>query len=1275
MRNRIFIVIAIFATLCGSLRAADVNITFDGKQKLYFNARPSWIPTPKWDDASAVFSAYFYGASGSQFAGKAEQIDGLIYAVKVPAGSWHHVIFTRHAPSTTTFDFNGGHGFWNESQPIALKQYQWDNYISEFNIKNDGSDPYCEWNKLYSEQPKNGTTPAALASYWGLTIENISVCDNTEGDPFTLTPNTIDQGAGKYAYNYDMRAHAWFKSTNNGTTWTNVDGKAGTRNSSEEGEMNYNGEKVGAKNSVTYYYLYAKEANDQRLICVTVNKNCEVSCEITSFEITPTAVNVGDNTYTMDGIVAFTKAEGSLIIECDGKQTTIASPESPQAFSLPGLAADGQPETFRAYFSNAGSCEMIKNTTAPLPTSDATTHADQTIAPLDALTLTPTADGTNSWEWTLGDAIVKQSPAANNQCPVTTYDHDTTVTYVYTEYNPLPTLPTNLMYNGDFEDVSVPFHWHTGYKNSNMLNSNKIWDGTTADQKNIYDNTLEDPSDPSLKDNEGHYYVFKNKYGFFGVTTNANTYWKLMSRIAPKDGSYMAVIDGDEVANRQAWYASTSDNPNLKLTRGTTYLFSFWVANINNFGELINNGHQNCAKLQFHIKCHSVEENKWYEADLGQPIDLNEAKYMDLNWHQNSSTFSTRAYFGKDFDADDVTISVVDKNQTGLTIGNDFALDDIQFRAISVVSKSIKAREFFKVIFYETPTVVEQPAITIKQTPACGMTDFTMDVKVDYSALNNKYPVTLQLTDNVYGPLFATPITIDPAVNPTSITLTLPTATYAMLVADGAVHTLTAKITRIDGAGVDKGGENSNTYTAPGVPAINTPVLTVTEPSCDKTTFDIQVAADYRAFKGAKLHYEWDGAEWTNSDLPTLSYKEATWQTATGKLKDLPADGLNHTLRVYSDTTIDCEYTFATVAAPVVPAIDTVKTAYSTLACTDMNTTLTFDLAYTYQQGALTYWVDGLSPQTATYSVADKTKQTLTDLSFANIPADGKSHVLHVSFDGANSCIKSYNLPAAPFSPVINSVTVASVPATVPCDANDYTITVTIVTPYDATGRNIKLSGAKDTTVVTTGTSTVVTIKKTDIGGAAQTVTAAYEATPTCTQTSASFTPPTRTACAALRDTICEGEDYTKNGFNIIAPPIGEAMYLNSVNDTLYLVVADGHSMLSKWTDVLFIDNSDGLFVSYQWYENGYLMLNETQQRLYNPNGLAGKYYCRMTTTDGKIIYTCEQDFDDVTPSRSVNSSAPAAVINRYRVSPHVYIIQERIGDEVVTRKILTPYE
>ena len=128
--------------------------------------------------------------------------------------------------------------------------------------------------------------------------------------------------------------------------------------------------------------------------------------------------------------------------------------------------------------------------------------------------------------------------------------------------------------------------------------------------------------------------------------------------------------------------------------------------------------------------------------------------------------------------------------------------------------------------------------------------------------------------------------------------------------------------------------------------------------------------------------------------------------------------------------------------------------------------------------------------------------------------------------------------------------------------------------------------------------------------------------------------------------------------------------------------IALGGSMLSKWTDVLFINNASGQFVSYQWFKNGTEMSGETEQRFYDPNGLNGAgdtYYCRMTTADGKTIYTCPEAFDDVTPSRTLDGGQSSQVIGIYdtmgrpvqgTLGKGIYIVVEETDGEIRTRKM-----
>ena len=90
---------------------------------------------------------------------------------------------------------------------------------------------------------------------------------------------------------------------------------------------------------------------------------------------------------------------------------------------------------------------------------------------------------------------------------------------------------------------------------------------------------------------------------------------------------------------------------------------------------------------------------------------------------------------------------------------------------------------------------------------------------------------------------------------------------------------------------------------------------------------------------------------------------------------------------------------------------------------------------------------------------------------------------------------------------------------------------------------------------------------------------------------------------------------------------------------------------------------------------DGTAIANENQQYLYRPEGMSGEptlFYCRLTTSDGKTLYTCPMVFDDVPRSAdAAPTTAPAQVIRTYRVGPHVQIVQTIEGDHIQTRKII----
>ena len=1171
-----------------------------------------------WKNDNAKLFLYFFqstNASNNEWMTLNPTEPGSNVFVGTMSGSnpWYdRVIVVRKDPSGTAGNWDHK---WTQSCDINIP----DNGDCSCNFINIYCGATANWKGF---APKASTLPSASSIVsGGVAMEKISICPNDLNGPFSLRAK-LNAAKTQYVYT-DVKGHGWYMSYD-GITWTEVlSGTTGIALDGIDDQIDQNKNQLPATlpNGEIYYYLHSCIPSGRRLIQIKTNStSCDLDCEITSFETAVSNVNADDNTYTLDGMVAFGKASGDLVISCDGVSMTITAPKSPQAFSLYGVPAateDGKKTTATAYFTGDQS-NCSKQITIDVPNAREAVE----VVNVDSLTgktfvLTPKDyDPANTYVWLANGDTIEGAPQV---LVIDPYSKDSTTTYTYKEYYPASGSMEDIIKNGDYEDATG----YGTYKHKSTISDNNFWGiyNNSASQMNFYDTC-------SLAESE--------KSNGFAVVRSAYHFYPTYAKVEAKSGTNFALFDaatGEEGADKKAWYATTAISSKLKLQKGTTYVLSFWAANINNYGEM-----DNAARFKFRIEYNSkVWESK--ELNLADP------EFRNNIWHQCSQTFLA------DEDCNNVTISVVNLNNNVLNVGNDFALDDIQFHPISTVSKVVKSQQQFVVTAHEPK--VDAFTATVVPLDCDAEPNYTVKMHVEFQ--NPKGQLIIKdVTTNTEYP-------------------------YA-----------------------------------------------VSAPFDTPTTLD------------------------TNIVITGL----------------IPA---THTWDAYFEDWTTAQMSGVTTDAPVVPTIDTLHISFSDPGCTELTTTLTFDLDYTYQRGTMTYWVDALPKQTATYTIDDPTKQTLTGLTVANIPADGKNnHVLHVSFDGTNSCVKDYALSTVPFSPVISSVTV-SVPATVQCKDNDYPVSVSLVSPYDATGRNIVLSGSKDTTIVATGTSTTVAFKLTDIGAAvSHTVIAAYEATPTCTTSSTPFIPPTRVSCEKLDTTICEGQTVTWKGTvysgtvgqtdtivvgldsliltvyavpaitiqpmdmfcdneaNILIPFKTTAgnpdMFDVVINDVHYagtavgsdisfprgaeLVAGDytatvtvgesgsdcssqaavnftlaaGDLMYSKWTDVLFISNADGRFVSYQWYNNGSLMYGETQQRLYYSKGLSGTYQCVMTTKEGKTIYTCPQDFEDVQPSRSAEPEPNKVQTEMYdamgraikgQPSKGIYVVIEEIDGERTAKKII----
>ena len=1002
MKTRLF-VLGLFVSLTLSISARE----FEKGERIYFNATPAsatWWKDGTYENTTKLWGRLVDG--GSEYWLEVKWQDATTGYLEIPDDAnairnWKKLVLYRCKASDRNTVFNQT-GEINVDASYALDK----NYIENFYYGTYKEE--ANWEN-FTFSPSG--SPVGASKVDNVSKETIEACISSVGDPLSLQP-VLAGDPLTYDYNHSA-SHAWFKW--DGSAWVALDGQK-TGKYSGSNAWGYEGgtelkETIGAANSHTFYFLWAEKPSRRRFVEVAVTKDCAATCQITDFGAVTSNVNAHDSTFVLDGIVAFESANGKTlrisVTDAKGEHhVDYVNPTTPLIFSLGGLFADGSTGvTAKAEFIGTTYSATTKFD-APNAVTGVTTH-NFTIAPKETKKLEPATDGSGGYTW--HDPSITEHEPTVGPC-----NFDTTIIYTYYEFEDPPSVSGNLIDNGDFSTTDASYYGTINRSNTitgSAISEYNFWGKDVTDASDFYD-TYKDGS--------------SSLYGGFSIVTDANKFWKRYTKKIPaKANTHFALFDADNSGTKKAWVVTTAKSPKLTLAKGTNYMFSFWVANINNYGEM-----NNAAKLQFAIRY--KQGGAWSEEKLlGKPIDLN--NYLDNIWHQNSYVFTSPV------DASEVEILVRDLNASENPGGNDFALDDIQFQPISVVSQAIKNCERFVVKIYEPPTVVDKPVINITKTPACGLTDFAMDVTVSYSTLNDKFPITLELSDDIYGTILTTPL--DPAVNPTSITLSLPTSTYAMLVADGKVHTLTAKITRLDGHGVDKGGQNSNTYTSPGVPAIHEPVLTVQSTACDKTTFDLQVATEYLAFKGTKLQYEWDGKQWAKADLPSLSYKEATWQTATGTLHDLRADGKTHTLRVYSDNeALDCEYTLSPVTAPYGPQITTTSATVQAYACDDATFSVTVKAEFINGQGHNIVFEDWSGKKQVIATAAADTEKEYTFSYAWETPA---THEYKIYFEGAESCANNHKPSfTSPAEPKIDNVAYAIAPVTA-CNVTTYDLTVT----------------------------------------------------------------------------------------------------------------------------------------------------------------------------------------------------------------------------------------
>ena len=667
MRGKRYIVLAaLFTFIAMSVQAR----MFEQGEKIYVNADQTFHDGCfNWANDNAKISLYLWKKSvtGSEQWVTLSVETGALFSGDVPAGDFDRCIIVRGSQAASWT------GKWNQTGNLTIPDVPDRNYISKF--WEGTGDASADWLTYSPAVDKIGAFVAST------TEEAMKVCQNALGYSYTLHPKLK---ADKSDYDYEnVACHSWYVSTDK-STWSSVDGLAGLRDGEQHKDTFYILPNTLPSN-VIYFYLYSSKQAGRRLLKITPDAaDCDYDCMITSFEVACSEVNANDTTYTLDGMIAFGEANGDLVVTCEGQSTTISGAKSPQIFSIPGLRAatsTGKTTVAEAKFTGNTACTATATVNIPNATQGIVfTHIDQWFGETKALNPSG-ANYANEHKWYING---EEKPEMQGAQVSIDFDEPNVTRYTYREFNPPIGTMDDLMNNGNYEsdDASV---YGTKWQKS-VISDYEFWGkypetGTT--QINFYSDTVGTGCvNPNKRNSNG-----------FAVVKNANNFYSTFAKLTAREGEYFALFDAasDGVEGKKAWYTNTTISPSLKLQKGTTYLFSFWAANINNYGEM-----DNAAKLQFQIEYNGKTKK------LGRVLDLGSAEFRNNRWHQCSATFLA------DADATNVTISVVNLNTNKLFVGNDFALDDIQFRAVSSATRSVRIQQVFEVETHDPYTCVER---------------------------------------------------------------------------------------------------------------------------------------------------------------------------------------------------------------------------------------------------------------------------------------------------------------------------------------------------------------------------------------------------------------------------------------------------------------------------------------------------------------------------------------------------------------------------------------
>ena len=1184
--------------------------TFDKGERLYINMEAQSVKEAGGDLAGGWYSttnnfnyAYFFKGSDAAWSSQVKQYKGTVWYVEAPAGDWEYVILTRHNSANASWDnkITQTGNIWFYYMDGSTKKMRDQNYLQNFYYGSDKDQ--ANWEYV-------APAPSGNPQEWSLQYEDEQICTSAAGTKYMLQAKN---------YDYDNTyAHAWFRYEKG--AWTRLQGDEWRNN---EGDKAFEVTLDGV-NSDVFYFLQCARPTMCRSLRVRINQNCEEgalgACKITSFVAVASEANVTDMTSAVNGLVAFDdkKNAGQLQIWCPDIDTVTIDNENietPQTFKLKGFdASTSKTYTLYASFLSGEGCDATCQVTVTPPSATPTTHsttgteADPRLTRFteEDVTLTPDNQDSKYFRWTNtydNDTIIGEYPEVRVHT-FTAPKEEVQIDYYLLGTNDPPEAEGNLISNGTFETEN------------NLESKYDYWG---IDKTNYYD------SHPGAS-------------GGYALVKNANTFYHTYNKVTAHEGQYFGLFDSKITSNiddQAAWIARSGEkNPKLKVRAGVSYLFSFWVANINSFDQM-NNG----AQLQFQISYNGG--SSWN--NLGNEINL--GNYKDNRWHGMSSIATPTV------SSENVVLRVVNKHTSDKNIGNDFALDDIRFEAVTANSSNIAAFERFPVKYLKC--VIQSATFAQRQPIGCG----TKVADVDY---------TIRFV-NPRGDLYVYEgTTLLAKINHDDLTsATSHTGVLADQPLDNADHVLTVYF---DDGNVKTDAPTTYTYNANAVPAISVESLAWSPVKCGETTTTLTAVINYTNQNG-NLTANVDGKP---ANAATYTVESDDTLQVTLVIPNVNADGLGgHILNVNFDGSHGCAIIDSIIPddAPYSPVIDAV-TISGVTPTVDCGTT-----EYLLQIGVTPHFppVPADRKIVLTYDSAGYEKVTpeiaITDfpynLTLYNIGTG--TQTISAAFALTPDCKKSAQYTA----PTMESCVKDS--ATI-CEGDSYK------------WHGVDRTGPVGENIIADGTDSlwlfVKAIPRITVGSVEKTCDDANEIRIPFTLKNGN---PNDFDIAVNSSHYAGTVDGTDIVFTLVTMKAGDYAATITVGEkgtdcktteNIRFTIAISNQMFSKWTDVLFINNKGGLYSAYQWYADNKVMDGETQQRLYDPKGLSGNnviYFCELTTTDGKTLYTCPQKFDDVprsaeqsTGENKVQSTKMYDSMGRsIQSTPHngIYIVVEQLED------------